>query len=328
MVAAAWAEWLPWAAGSVVALALCALYCGMETGVYVLNKIRLDLRADAGDRRARRLQRMLGNPNNLLAVLLIGTNIAAYSVTSAIAAMFVLAGLEARAEWYTLLVGTPLLFILGDSVPKNVFRRLAERLMYRLSGLLAASNVLFHATGLSPLVRAAGWALTRLVHRPGPQLAEERLAALFAEGRASGVLTHLQTVMADRVMRIGDVTLADAMVPMDRAAWVRRDVTRGQLLEVVQSHSYSRLPVRDESGRVVGVLDIYDVLADDEDTPPAEHLTEPLLLPETMTVTDALYQMQRAHRMMAIVRAGGDVPVGVVTIKDLVEEIVGELEAW
>lgn len=326
MIAAAWATWAIWSAVLVVATLFVGLYCGLETGIYVLNKIRLDLRAEAGDRRARLLRRMLRRPNNLLAVLLIGTNLSSYTVTFAVTTMFVLAGSGHAAQWYALAVATPLLFVFGDSVPKDVFHRLSGTLTYRLSWLLAASDVAFKVTGLSPLIRGVSWLLTRPLRARRP-IADERLAAVFAEGRASGVLTHMQSVMADRVMQIGDVTLADAMVPIDQVTWVRRDVGRDELLQLVRQSSYSRLPVRDEAGLAVGVLDIYDVLADEQLDRPADCMTEPLCLPATMTVTDALYRMQRAHRMMAVVTTG-DKPAGIVTIKDLVEEIVGELEEW
>ncbi len=325
MIAAAWAAWALWSAVLVAATGLCGLYCGLETGIYRLNKIRLDLRAEAGAREARLLRRMLRAPNHLLAVLLIGTNLTSYAVAFAVTAMFQMSGAGQAAVWYSLLVVTPLLFVLGDSVPKDVFQRLAETLTYRLSWLLAASDVLFKVTGLSPLVRGVSWLVMLPVHRRRAD-ANERLSAVFTEGRASGVLTHMQTLMVDRVMHISEVTLADAMVPMDRVVAVGRDLRRDELLEVIRGNNHSRLPVRGESGDVIGVLDIYDVLAG-EAARPAEQMAQPLTLPEALTVTEALYRLQRAHRMMAIV-VSAERPVGIVTIKDLVEEIVGELEEW
>jgi len=326
MIGAAWPIWATWSAVLVTATGLCGLYCGLETGTYVLNKIRLDLRAEAGDRRARLLRRMLARPNRLLAVLLIGTNLSSYAVTFAVTTMFVLAGHGEGAEWYALAVATPLLFVLGDSVPKGVFRRLAETLTYRLSWLLAVSDVLFNVTGLAPLVRGVSW-LVMLPMRRRRSVADERLSMIFAEGHASGVLTHMQSVMVDRVMHIADVTLADVMVPLAEVVSIRPDTTRPELLEIVRQSNHSRLPVLGESGQVVGILDIYDVLTDQAVARPAERMGTPLALPAETTVTEALYRMQREHRMMAVVQADAR-PAGLVTIKDLVEEIVGELEEW
>ena len=326
MIAQTWTTWAMLWAVLLVATASCGLYCGLETGVYVLNKIRLDLRAEAGNRQARRLRRLLRKPNSLLAVLLIGTNLSSYAVAFAVTVMFEQAGTGHLAEWYALAVATGLLFVLGDSVPKNVFQRLTETLTYRLSWLLSASDVLFKVTGLSLLVRGVSWLIV-LPLRGRRTVSDERLSTLFAEGRASGVLTHMQSIMADRVMNIAQVALADVMVPLASAACARREATRDELLGLIQQTDHSRLPVRDEAGQVVGILDVYDVLADASVARPADRATEPLLLASTMAVTEALYHMQRAHQMMAIVRSA-DRPVGMVTIKDLVEEIVGELEEW
>jgi len=325
VIAAAWTTWLGWALLLVVAVGLTALFCGMETGIYVLNKVRLDLRAEAGNRRARRMRRMLASPNNLLAVLLIGTNLSSYAAAFAVTTMFVLGGSGHAAQWYALAVTTPLLFVLGDSVPKDVFQRLAETLVYRLSGLLAAANVLFRVTGLSPLVRSVSWLVMLPLRRLGE--GEERLSAIFAEGAAAGVLSHMQSAMVDRVMHISDVYLADVMVPMEQVVCIAPDVGRAEMLERVRQNRYSRLPVRGASGEVIGVLDVYDVLAEEAVERPADRMRDALSLPETMPVTEALYRMQRGHCMMAVVRSGGR-PAGIVTIKDLVEEIVGELQEW
>jgi putative hemolysin len=350
MIAQTPTDWAVWLAIAVAGTVGCALFCGLETGMYVVNKIRLDLRAEAGNRQAQMLRRMLGQPQSLLAILLIGTNVSTYAVAFAVTEMFDLAGRGDASDWYALAVVTPLLFILGDSVPKNVFRRLAETLTYRMSWLLPVAKAAFTVTGILPFIQGMTWLATRPL-QARKQAVEEHLASAFAEGRASGVLTHMQSVMADRVMNIADVTLAQVMVPIGKVASITPRTTREELLRIVQQNNYSRLPVRDDSGAVVGILDIYDILADPNPTAalPAEKMTEPLALPADMTVTEALYLLQRSHKMMAVVTAtpagaagaaaGGvavaripspspAAPVGLVTIKDLVEEIVGELAEW
>ena len=323
--------WCAYLVSMVAALALCAAFCGLETGVYVLNKARLDLRAERGWRSAKLLKAMLARPGNLLVVLLVGTNLAAYLVTFAISAMFLLSGAGRRTEWYTIAAATPLLFILGDSVPKNIFHRHAEVLVYRLVWALRASSVVFNVVGLAPLVRGFAWLVIRLAPaRGGSRRAAgaESLWAVVAEGAASGVLTDHQAVMADRVMRIKGVALGDVMVPMSRVVAVTVGVTRGELVGVLERHNYSRLPVVDEAGGVVGVLNIYDVLTDESLSSPTDAAGTPLHLAAGVTVTDALYRMKQANSAMAIVVSKAGRPEGIVTIKDIVEEIVGELQAW
>ncbi|MDP6582777.1 MAG: CNNM domain-containing protein [Vicinamibacterales bacterium] len=324
------AVWGGWTLAAVIGVVLCAIYCGLETGIYVLNKVRLDLHAEEGRHSAQRLKAMLANPNNTLAVLLIGTNIAAYLTTFAVSAMFLLAGAGHRTEWYTIATATPLLFVLGESVPKNVFQRAGEGLVYRLAWMLGASTVVFNVVGLAPLVRGFAWLCLRLLGRRSAQQASGRqyLLAIVADSAASGVLTHNQTVMADRVMHIGQVTLDEVMTPITRVETIGPETTRDELTASLAGHSFSRLPVLDSGGAIIGVINIYDVLLDESVSQPASVMTAPPDLPGETTVTDALYHMRQANAAMAVVVDSSGQHAGIVTVKDLVEEIVGELAVW
>ncbi|MHC4983884.1 MAG: CNNM domain-containing protein [Planctomycetota bacterium] len=322
--------WFIWWGVLLVSVAMDALFCGLETGIYVMNKVRLDLHADAGRRPAVVLQRMLRNPPNLLTVLLIGTNLCRYAATFSITAMFLQAGYGHRSGWLTIAVATPLLFVLADSAPKGVFQRLGATAVYRLCWLLRGADIVFKATGLSPLVRGISGAamfLTRTERAKDQTLRTAGLPAILAEGRASGVLTDFQSVMAGRVEQIGNVRLSDVMNPMSRVVTAPLGVSREELRRLMSEHNYSRIPLMTAQGRVAGVLDIYEALISDDDVSPAEKKTDPPILPAEMSVTDALYRMQREHKVLAIVESG-DRHVGIVTVKDLVEEIVGELAAW
>lgn len=321
-------EWTLWICAVIAAAWLSYIYSALETGIYLMNKVRMDLMAESGSRAARRIRNVVRKPGNFLAVLLIGTNLMEYASTFAISAMFVLAGHEKHAEWYTLLVGTPLLFIFCESVPKNVAQRAAERMVYRFSGVLKISSVIFNACGLAPLVRGFAWALTRRL-LPGAKshmpMGHESLSAVVAESQASGVLTHLQTVMADRIMHISDVTVRDAMIPMKRVVAAPANLDRGQILELMRAHDYSRFPQVDANGQVVSIVDIYAALAAaGQPIKPSE----PVILPDATTITDALFVMQRTHSAMAVVADSSGKHAGIVTMKDLVEEIVGELGEW
>lgn len=323
--------WIAWIAAMIFSTRLDGLFSALETGIYVMNKNRLDLHAEAGLPAAKFFQKMLASPDRLLAILLIGTNLTRYLATFAISAMFVLAGYEGQAEWLTLAIATPLLLVAADSVPKTVFQRSPIESVYRLSWLLKVSNWVFSLTGVLPLVMAISRGLLSLagpVRRTKSPLGHTGVAAMVTEGLASGVLTHFQWAMADRVMHIAEVTVADAMVPIRHVVTVRAAAGRDELLETIRKHSYSRLPALDANRRVVGVLNIYDVLTSADQDPLAQtELSPPLIISAELTVTEALYRMRRSRRAMAIIERDGE-HVGIVTIKDLVEEIVGELEAW
>lgn len=332
---AQWADIFPWVAWPVVlcfSVTLDALYSGLETGIYRLNKIRLDLHAEEGHRPAVLLQRMLHQPRYLLATSLIGTNVCRYISTFAITSMFLMGGAGDNADVYTVALTTPVLFILGDAVPKNCFQRLGERPVYGLSRFIRVSDLLFRYTGLSPLVIALSTVVMKLTgskRSGGDPHWQDPIGTAMAEGHASGAITHFQSVMADRVMRIGQVKVRDVMVPMTRV--IKADVTigRDELIELYRKHDVSRIPLIRSEQSVAGLLDVYDALTSDQATAaPSEMMTEPTILPGLTSVDDALLRMQTSHAVMAVVSDEHGRHVGIVTMKDLVEEIVGELEAW
>ncbi|MBN1554440.1 MAG: DUF21 domain-containing protein [Phycisphaerae bacterium] len=321
-----------WLFVCVVNVFLAGLFAGMETGAYLINRVRLELQAEAGRPRAKQVRAFLHDPNNVLATLLIGTNIHQYIAAFAVSALFVLAGHEDNAEWYTLAVTTPLLFVFKDSLPKNLFQRLPEKLVYSSVVPMRGFDLLFKCTGLTYLVRGFAHVLLRLLGRQaaGPQsfLGHEALLAVVAEGHAAGALTGAQREMADRVMHISRVHVADVLQPMETVARAPAEVSREEFLRRVARRNYSRLPLLDENQRVTGVVDVYDVLTDQTDRPIHVHAVEPLIVEAEQTVTQALYTMQRAKRCFAVVADAAGRHVGIITIKDLVEEIVGELDAW
>ena len=141
----------------VIVLCLSAmmdiLFCGMETGVYGVNRIRLELHADRQRPAAAALQRLISRFDHLLVVLLIGSNLCRYLVTFSVSALFLAAGYGDKTQWLTLAVLTPTMFVVNDSIPKNVFQRSSESIIYRLVWLLRASSVLFTVCLLAPLVR-------------------------------------------------------------------------------------------------------------------------------------------------------------------------------
>ncbi|MCE5280239.1 MAG: CNNM domain-containing protein [Planctomycetaceae bacterium] len=324
---------MQWAIYWIVAIAgvgLSALYSGMEMGFYVLNKVRLELSVEQRRRGARTIHHQLAHPRRLLATLLIGNNVANYAFTYAVSAMFILGGAGRRAEFYAIVVGTGILFVLGETLPKNVFQRLAETLMYRLAWLVRLSGWLFTVTLARPLVLGFAWLLTRFWRTGGDEqaLGHVGVAAIVAEGQASGALTDFQTRMAQRVMGISQVMLKKAMIPMQHVVAAPVDITREGIFEIMKAHEYRRLPLRDSDGRIAGVLDIYHALSSPPQTDLQSLAPPPLVLDESLNITQALYRMQRQRIALAVVADAQARHVGIVAIKDLVEEIVGEIENW
>ena len=326
-------EWAFWLGLFVVNVAIVGVYCGLEMGFYRLNKMRLELYAESGieNRFGRIIRSFAHNSDNLLTVLLIGTNIHHYIAAFAISAMFVLGGYVTEAEYYTMLVATPVMFVFGDSVPKNLAARMSERIVYRMAWFLRAADIVFKLIGLSYLVRCVSVIFLRLLGRKSKiagLIGPEGLMTVFIEARASGTITSLQQQMAGRAMQIDTVRLADVYQPTDKIFTALSDIPRQEFLEFLKLHNFSRIPLVSKGNQITGIVNIHDVLADQKHLPPNVHADLPLVLQEDTKVTDAIYSMQQGRASMSVVKDVNGKHIGIVTMKDLIEEIVGDLEEW
>jgi len=159
-------------------------------------------------------------------------------------------------------------------------------------------------------------------------LPRARMLQVLREGAERGGLTTLQREAMERVMQLSGVRTARVMVPLRRAAIIPDAISRDDLLRIARMAHFSRLPVyRGRPDNIVGVVSVYDVLTDDQ-RPVSEHIREIVRLNASDTVSHALRRLQRRREVMAAVCDSRDRCVGILTIKDLVEEITGELEAW
>ncbi len=324
-----------WITVGLVSLILSALYSGIETGVYCLDPIKLRLHGERGPRLSRWLAAMLVRRERLLVVLLIGNNVANYGSTAAAAILLAQTMSPNRAELLTALLVTPVLFVVGEMVPKNLFQRFADRLVYRWLWLLRSSQILFTIVGLVPTI---GW-LTDLIVRIGRRGthsadvlgAREQLHAFLRETATAGVLSGYQSQIARNVLNVSGVTAGDVMTPLRRVQMLPHDATAGQFHRLAAESRFSRWPVyrRGHRSRIVGVVNVDEVLlAEPERWDLPERWLEPMTLTSDVGVLVALLRLQRARRTMAIVVDERDRAVGIVTLKDLVEEIVGDLVAW
>ena len=309
---------------------LSAMFSGLETGLYTINRVRLTVRASHGERSAERLRAFMNNPNRMLSTLLVGNNIANYAGSFGIAAILDRAGvspLQAIAINAGILV--PLLFVFGETLPKDFFRTHTDTWSYRLAGFITWVARLLTWVGLLPIVKVFGDVMGRLV---GSDItaaagARQRISHLIAEGVGAGVLSESQTTLADRALAMRDRRVGEVMVPWKRVLWVAKDADGQQRRARIRRRTFTHVPVVD-AGRVIGAVNVLDVILQPQAA--TSELIHPLatVSPE-MRVGEALQQMQASRSSMAVVvRPNATQPLGIVTFKDLVEPLTGELAAW
>jgi CBS domain containing-hemolysin-like protein len=161
------------------------------------------------------------------------------------------------------------------------------------------------------------------------RLPRTRMLRMLEEGAASGGLSRVQRDLISRVMNASQVRVASVMIARARAATVPIDLPREEFLRIARMAHFSRLPVwRGDPRRMVGFVSVFNVLTDEQKQPIATHIEQVAVLAPSDRVPAALLKMQQARAPLAIVEDRPGQCVGILTIKDLVEEIVGELEAW
>lgn len=327
-------DWLPWLVAALFGLVLSGLFYGAETGVYSLNRVRLRVRSEQGAPRARRLARLMERPDELVITVLVGTNLADYICSISLAALVMLAGAPPHlSDLYAAAIGTPLVLVFGGIIPKDIFQRHADRLMYALSGPLLACRQATRIVGASWLLRTVPRLILGAIRRGGQGDAEllprARVQRLLHEGAARSGLTRFQRDTIERILSLSRVNVGRVMVPLARAAVVPEHIARDDFLRIARMAHFSRLPVwRDHPANMIGIVTVFTVLTDPQQRPIAAHVRPAVVLRLDETVPAALLKLQQSHEFMAIVTDRRGRCVGLLTLKDLVEEIVGDLEAW
>jgi len=310
----------------ILAVFMGGLLAGSETGLYCVNRVRLRCRAARGDRAAVRLQYLQEDTGKTITAILIGNN-AAYFVTTMILTRFLASSGVPEPEFAAALILAPVLFIFAESLPKSVFQQKAEVLAYRVHSVIVALRYLFYPviiilTGITSFVAF----FFRKHARPSETPFTRQGVRYFFRG-GQGAITPYLGQITENIMSLHLSTVADAMIPLDRVASVEIGIGNKALEQVMRAARFSRLPVYEGSpDNIVGILNCFDYLYETEHREGIRHLVRPTAFFERATpIPAALNRMQSARRPMAIVTDGRRRAVGIVALKDLVEEIVGEL---
>lgn len=325
-------SWIIVSSIALLGLFLSGFFSGAETGLYRANRLRLHLGVRRRDPQALRLASVLDDEQGALSVTLVGTNFANYATTTAVAYLFaeLLQLGETGSELYTVAIVTPIIFVFGEMVPKNLFQLHPDKLLGYGSHLLAIANRLFRLTGIVWGLKRLAAALNRLAgtdsQRVGALGSKWRVAGMLQEALAGDTLGKDQSDLIDRVCRLSETPLHTVMVPRDRVRVIAADAGRRALLRIERKTGYAQLPVFDAtSRRIIGTAKVDELLQSTDWQVVGDRLAQPLTLRPHETVAAAIASLQRANASMAVVIDRGGQMLGIVTLKDLLGEVLGEL---
>ncbi|RMH36064.1 MAG: HlyC/CorC family transporter [Deltaproteobacteria bacterium] len=328
----------------VVALvgAVCLLcegfFSGSELAMVSANRALLRDKAQRGDRGALLAERFLDRPQVLLSTTLIGTNLGAVAF-SVVVTLAMLGRELSNSQLLTVATVSPFVLVFGEIVPKTLFQHYADALVTRIVYPLQVASVLFR-----PLVWVmSGFAtfMTKLVgaEKSRTYITREEIAALIeAESEADGDvetahgsdITEDEREMISNVLDMSDRTVADIMVPLSEVVALPEDATLAEAALEVADKQHTRIPIyRSRVDDIVGVLHAFDLLRagpDAKHQPVSSIARPPVFVPEAKRAVDLLVELQGTGNQMAVVVDEYGGAVGIISVEDILEEIVGEID--
>lgn len=313
----------------IALLVLSALFSSSETALTTVNRIRIRTLAGQGDKRAMTLLAVLQNPEKMLSVILIGNNVVNLYASS-LATTVTLSLFGSKMVGVATGILTLAVLVFGEVAPKTMASRNAEQIALRAAGPVKCLMWLF-----TPLVFVVN-NLARLVmklfgaDRPGKRelMTAEELRTIVQVGHEDGVIENSERKMIDNVFDFGDRSARDIMIPRIDMTCIDMEAGYDELMEVVREEKYTRIPVYKESAdTIVGILNIKDLLFRAQDKPfrIAELMRKPLFTYEQKKTSELMVEMRKNYTNLAIVLDEYGVTAGMVTMEDILEEIVGEI---
>lgn len=306
------------------------LCSGIETGLYATSSVRAFVRARSRGARFgdRVVASALEHPQRSLTTLLLFNNAFNYAGTLAVTALLASLGLsEPALILLQAAVLTPVLLIFAESLPKEVFRANADRAPRRFAPVLYGMMLAGRVAGVVPLIVLASRALARVLGADAAgALSTPRARSAEMIKHGSPGFSEAQAGLVDRALAVETTRVRDEMVPLQSAACLRVGWSPDRVRALVGRHPHSFYPLLDDQGRVVGVVPMI-ALARGGWVSLGDLAVEAVRVGPETTAWDALGLLRQSRAPMGIVERGVQ-PIGIVTQKDLVEPLIGDLRAW
>ena len=310
----------------LVLVALSGYFSATETAFSSFNRIRLKNMAEEGDKRAQLVMSLSAQYDRLLSTILVGNNIVNILLASLSTVFFV--GLYGSGTGTTLatIVSTVVVLIFGEISPKSLAKDHAESFALATAPILRCIVVLLYPVNwvfslwkrlLSKIFKSSGESV----------VTEQELLTIVDEAEQGGSINEQESELIRRVIDFNDREAVDILIPRVDMTGIPADATTEEMAQLFAESGYSRLPVYEETmDHIVGVVHLkYYLCAKEKDPTPRQIMQPPVFVPPTMKIRLLLRLLQEQKSHIAIVSDEYGGTLGMVTMEDVLEELVGEI---
>jgi CBS domain containing-hemolysin-like protein len=319
----------------LIVFGLCVIasgfFSGSETALIGIGRERVHQLAETS-RRGRRVEQLLANPDRLLSTILFANNLVNILAASIATVLFIDLVGEDWGPWISTAVVTAVILVFGEITPKSLATRFPERFslavatpIYRLSGVLGPVSILFIGVTRA-LFRVFG-----VKHEPHlARVTEADIRAMARLGVTGGEIESGEREIIDALFALTDRTVRELMTPRGDIVALDAPVTISALRDAISRTGHSRFPVIEgDLDRLTGLLFVKDLMSLDRDPNPDEIrrlLRAPYYIPELAPALTTLHEMRARRIALGIVLDEHGGVEGLVTVKDMMSELVGELQ--
>ena len=312
----------------IILLFLAAFFAVSETAIASANRNKLRVASERGDLRADRALFVLDNFDRAITTILICTNII-HIAAAAIVTVYVTAKYGAGAVSISTIIMTVLVFFFGEMLPKSVAKKYANRFTLSNAGLIMVLMKVL--TPFSFVLAKIGDLASRLTKAEQElTVTEDELHDIIEDMTEEGTLEEDEGDLIQSAIEFGDITVRTIMTPIDKVVSINAEDSAEEILEQIKSQVHSRLPVYSgDLNHIIGILQIRTYirayLADKNDLDIKKLLNKPLFINQDLKIDELLPIMAEHQFTLAVAHDGHGHSTGVVSVEDILEELVGEI---
>lgn len=303
-------------------------FSGSELSIISFDKVSLHNRVRKGIKWAKIVSDFKTNPDKLLSTTLVGTNLSVILGTT-VCTLFIILNFGERYDFFSIVIMSPMILIFGEILPKILFAKYHDRLLpVTVFPLQFISKFLF-----SPFVGVFSFvskALFSLVGKtaPGAFFSRDDLKLLLKVGERKSDVSSQERRMINRIFDFRMTKAGQAMIPLIDVTAVEDTISMDELIKVFKERGYSRVLVyKDRIDNLIGIVNGFDIIWADENDKNIDKYVKPVFyVPENKPLDELLLILQKEGINLAVIVDEYGGAVGIITIEDILEEIVGEIE--